>query len=294
MSKSMTAYGRASDVFSFGKLVVEIHSVNRKMRDMLIYLPKDFLRFDIDVRKWVASEIERGQITVRVALHDEGSENQLARGRLVKLQALQSEWNQIAASLHFDPKECVDLSFLVGQLDEDTSFEIKEGEYRDALQRVIHAALDELMKMKWIEGKALVFDIYNRLQLIEEQLMKIESKKEEPILRYRKKICERLEEVERQITAELEERITREILFLTERMDITEELVRLSAHLTQFRQHLSSTDKAIGRTLEFLTQEMMRETNTLGSKSMETDISTCVVLIKSELEKVREQIQNIE
>ncbi len=113
----MTAYGRASDTFPLGKLVVEIHSVNRKMRDMLIYLPKDFLRFDIDVRKWIASEIERGQITVRVALLSETENKQLGQAHLSQLKVLQSEWNEVASGLGFDPRECVDLRFLVGALD---------------------------------------------------------------------------------------------------------------------------------------------------------------------------------
>ncbi len=176
---------------------------------------------------------------------------------------------------------------------EDALYDYKEEECREALQRVVHAALDELIQMKLTEGRALTFDIQKRLLLIEDQLKAIEKKKEEPYDRYRKKIADRLQELG-MITPELEERIAREVIFLAERMDVTEELVRLAAHIAQFRQHLSSTDKAVGRTLEFLTQEMLREINTLGSKSMDTEISACVVMIKSELEKVREQIQNIE
>jgi uncharacterized protein (TIGR00255 family) len=293
MSKSMTAYGRASDSFSFGKLVVEIQSVNRKMRDIQVYLPRDYLRFDIDVRKWISSEIERGQVTVRVSLLSEGESKKLPQGQLTQLKELQSEWNHVAAGLGFDPQESVNLRFLVSQLQEESVFDFKEEECRIALQRIVHAALDELIQMKLVEGRALVFDIQKRLLLIEEQLAAIERKKEEPYDGYRRKITERLQEIEA-LTPELEERIAREIIFLAERMDVTEELVRLRAHIAQFRQHLSSTDKAVGRTLEFLVQEMMREANTLGSKSMDTDISASVVLIKSELEKIREQIQNIE
>ena len=288
----MTAYGRASDSFPFGKLVVEIQSVNRKMRDIQVYLPKDYLRFDIDVRKWISSEIERGQITVRVSLLSEGENKKFLQGQLAQLQELQLEWNHIASSLGYDPQESVDLRFLVSQLQEDAHFDFKEEECRTALQRIVHTALDALIQMKLVEGRALVFDIQKRLQLIEEQIAVIERKKEEPFTGYRKKITERLQEIE-SLTPELEERITREIIFLAERMDVTEELVRLHAHMGQFRQHLSSSDKAVGRTLEFLTQEMMREANTLGSKSMDTDISASVVLIKSEIEKIREQIQNI-
>src|SRR5579863_7633405 len=126
MSKSMTAYGRASDVSPLGKLVVEIHSVNRKMRDVQVYLPRDFLRFDIDVRKWIASEIERGQVTVRVSLLEEAENKKLAEAHLAQLQSLKNQWEQMAVALHYDPKECVDLHFLVGQMHEEAFGDLKE------------------------------------------------------------------------------------------------------------------------------------------------------------------------
>lgn len=291
----MTAYGRASDHFPFGKLVVEIHSVNRKMLDISVYLPKDLLRFDIDVRKWIASEVERGQVTIRVTVLDAKEDREYAEHHLEQLKRLQSQWNQVSQELGFDPKDSVTLPFLLGQLQERTLADSKEQEqeFRAALQRVIHAALDELMQMKWAEGKALAADIQKRVRIIQEQLSAIERKKQEPYEHYRHKITERLQEIG-QITPELEEKITRELIFLAERLDVTEELVRLCAHIDQFLKNLLSSDKAIGRALDFLIQEMFREINTLGSKSMDTQISICVVTIKSELEKIREQIQNIE
>ncbi|HEY2810804.1 MAG TPA: YicC/YloC family endoribonuclease [Rhabdochlamydiaceae bacterium] len=295
MSKSMTAYGRASDSFPFGKLIVEIHSVNRKILDMLIYLPKDHLRFDMDVRKWIASEIERGQITVRVNLLSEEVSPEITQGYLSQLKYLQKTWNHIAEELSFDPKESVSLSFLLNQLQEKSPLDTKhqEQEIKNALQRIVHAALDELVQMKRTEGKALSADVHKRLQLIEEQIQAIEDKKEEPYERYKQKIIERLREIG-EVPEELEEKITRELVFLAERLDITEELVRLRAHIEQFRHHLLSSEKAVGRTLEFIVQEMLREINTLGSKATDANISTFVVAIKSELEKIREQIQNIE
>lgn len=291
----MTAYGRASDTLSIGKMVVEIHSVNRKMLDVSVYLPKDLLRFDIDVRKWIASEVERGQISVRVSLHNQEDSAKLAQNQLLQLKSLQSGWNQVAEGLNFDPKQSIDLQFLIAQLQQTAYIESaeQEQEFKIILQRVVHAALDELMQMKRIEGQTLCSDIQKRLKFIEEQLIGIEKKKEDPYERYRQKILVRLQEIG-QIDPEIEERILRELIFLAERLDVTEELVRLRAHIAQFRQHIISTDKAIGRTLEFLTQEMLREINTLGSKSIDTDVSIFVVMIKSELEKIREQIQNLE
>ncbi len=294
MIKSMTAYGRASDSFTFGKLVVEIHSVNRKMLDVTVYLPKELLRFDIDVRKWLASEIERGQITIRASMQSDGDATKNIHQQLVQLQQLHAGWSEVARTLGYDPQAAIDLTFLVNQLHSSPLIDTKEQEleYKNALQRVVHAALDELMHMKLEEGKALALDMENRLVSIEKQIKEIEKRKEEPLHRYRKKITERIEEMEA-ITPDLEERISRELIFLAERMDVTEELVRLHSHLDQFRKQLRA-DKAVGRTLEFLTQEMLRETNTLGAKSADGEVSQFVVMIKSELEKIREQVQNFE
>lgn len=291
----MTAYGRASDIFSFGKLIVEINAVNRKTLDILVYLPKDLMRFDIDVRKWITSEVERGQLTVRVSLLNDEINEEMIHSHLKQLKNLQGKWNRIAHELGFDPKQNIDLSFLLSQLQEDVSIDSKEQEleFKEALQRVVHAALDELMQMKMTEGKALSFDMRKRLELIQEHLNTIEGKKQDFYERYRQKILKRLGEIT-EIAPELEEKIARELALLAERLDVTEELVRFRVHIEQMRQQLLSSDKAIGRTLEFLVQEMFREINTLGSKSMDADISHFVVIIKSELEKIREQLQNIE
>ena len=289
----MTAYARASGIFSFGKLVVEIHSVNRRMLDMSIYLPKDFLCFDIDVRKWIAAKIERGQITVRVYLIANKSNQEKFLSYLTQLKELQSLWNPIAKELGFIPQESINLPFLLEQLQENALLETKEQEFKSALQNSISVALDELMQMKETEGTMLLGDIQNRLDLIRELLDSIERKKGGFYAHYRQKILERLAEIGH-IPSELEEKVTKELVFLAERLDVTEELVRLRAHAAQFGQHLSSVVKASGRTLEFILQEILREINTLGSKSMDPDVSTYVVAIKGELEKIREQIQNIE
>ena len=159
MIKSMTAYARASGIFSFGKLVVEIHSVNRRMLDMSIYLPKDFLCFDIDVRKWIAAKIERGQITVRVYLIANKSNQEKFLSYLAQLKELQSLWNPIAKELGFIPQESINLPFLLEQLQENALLETKEQEFKSALQNSISVALDELMQMKETEGTMLLGDI---------------------------------------------------------------------------------------------------------------------------------------
>ncbi len=294
MIKSMTAYSRASGPSALGRLVVEIHSVNRKMLDLSVYLPKDFLRFDIEVRKWLGKFLERGQITFRLNIQDDGLQGNLYSSYLIQLKNLKDKWEKLCRELHYDPKEMIDLPFLVSQLEQPLITEsMEEKEILKALKQVVDHALDDLMKMKEFEGGKLVLDIQKRLEMIEESVSTVERKKELPLIFYQNKLIERLKSVG-QLQGEAEDRIAREVALLAEKMDVTEEIERLKGHIEQFRLHLLSQEKAIGRTLDFLTQEMHREINTLGSKSSDSEISFLVVRMKSELDKIREQVQNIE
>lgn len=290
----MTAYSRVSVSSEWGRLVAEIHSVNRKMLDMSLYLPKDLLRFDIEIRKWINQSLERGQITLRLALQNEDVSDKIF-SYSIQLKALKEGWDKLARELGYDPVKVVDLPFLVSQLQAMPSFVSKEDDVtlKALLKETIESALRELLQMKEVEGKTLAHDIQERLKLIEESIVVIELKKELPLTYYRTKLIDRLKEVG-QLHAEAEERIVREVVLLAEKMDVTEELVRLRAHIEQFQRHLLSSEKAVGRTLDFLTQEMHREINTLGAKSADSEISLHVVKIKSELDKIREQVQNIE
>ncbi|MES2121668.1 MAG: YicC/YloC family endoribonuclease [Chlamydiota bacterium] len=295
MIKSMTAYGRSSKTSKAGRFVVEIHSVNRKMLDISIYLPKELLRFDIDVRKWISASVERGQLSVRVTALSEGVAGAEFPRYLTQLKGLKEGWEQLSRSLGYDPEKAIDLPFLVAQMQEGALTDAKEvtEETKSALKELVDEAIQELLAMKENEGKALAVDIQNRLKTIEEKVTTIEELRDEPLIYYRKKLHERLKEVF-PTHAEMEERVAREIALLAEKMDVTEELVRLRTHIEHFRHHLFSHEKAIGRTLDFLTQEMHREINTLGSKSQNSDISQAVIAVKGEIEKIREQVQNIE
>jgi uncharacterized protein (TIGR00255 family) len=294
MIKSMTAYSRVSAHAPFGHFVIEIHSVNRKMLDMSIYLPKNFLCFDIEVRKWLSNVLERGQVTLRLTMQDEGGK--FFSNSLVQLKSLKEGWEKLCRELSYDPKVMIDLSFLVNQLRDLPVVESKEEEEatKAVLKEAVQSALAQLTQMKETEGKALVLDIQKRLKIIEENISAIELKKEIPLVHFQKKLLERLKDIGQLHHVETEDRIAREVALLAEKMDITEELVRMRAHIDQFRNPLFSSEKAVGRTLDFLTQEMHREVNTLGVKSSASDISLCVLKIKTELDKIREQVQNIE
>lgn len=290
----MTAYSRQSVSSLLGSFVVEIHSVNKKMLDMSLHLPRDLLRFDIEVRKWLASSIQRGQITLRLSLQSEGVGDKLFFNTLGQLKSLKGNWEKLCLELGF-PKQMIDLPFLVNQMQTVPLIESEEDEesVRVSLKNAIENALQDLMLMKETEGKALSADIEKRLKIIEENIAALELKKDKPFEYFRKKLTDRLKEIGK-LPIEMEERVALEVVLLAEKMDVTEELVRLRSHIEQFRTHLLSQERSIGRTLDFLTQEMHREINTLGSKSSDSEISLHVVKIKSELDKIREQVQNIE
>lgn len=292
MIKSMTAYSRCSKTTPNGRYVLELHSVNRKVIDFSIHLPKDLLRFDIDLRKWLTQELERGQITVRFLVQQDNVNTD--SNYISELKQFKEKWENISSSLGYNPDKSIDFSFMISHFSPPIYFnEIEEEKMKALLFELTQESLEQLLKMKCEEGKAIEIDLQNRLKSIEESLRKIHQKKELPVARYRKRILEVLETYHAN-SFDLMEKAGREVAILAEKIDITEELVRLDTHIAHFRKYLVSSDRAVGKVLEFLIQEMQREINTLGSKASDSEIICLVIYIKSELEKMKEQIQNIE
>lgn len=296
MIKSMTAYGRAKSSSREARWVVELHSVNRKMLDINVNLPREFLRFDLEVRKWLSEKIQRGQITVRISLEQEDLIEESLRGSLETLKPLKSAWEKIAKGLGYDPKKEIDLQFLCSRMPSASSVNLGKNEeaVKKALQATINKALKELLEMKEREGQNLAKDVKMRISLIETAAQKIAKFAPKATENFRKKLFERIQEVAKKLDKETEDRILKEVALFAERCDITEELTRLASHIEQFRHYLATDDKTVGRTLDFLTQELNREINTIASKSQEGEIAHLTVTMKSELEKIREQLQNIE
>ena len=295
MLKSMTAYGRASLVTPLGRFTAELQSVNRKYLEINANLPKEFLRFEIDIKKWIAAAVARGQVTIRVSAVLDKTPPLVARPNLPLARQIKDAWDKIAQELNIPPGSGFTLEMLANQediilFDENTQDEDK---FRNALQETIEKALEKLLEMKIQEGNALQQDILLRLSIIRSGVEKIALKAPLATKRFREKLIERLEEVLAG-SVENEEKVLREVSVYAEKIDITEELVRLDSHLKQFAEKINTAQDSIGKTLEFLLQEMNREVTTIGSKSSELEVSQVVVELKSELERIREQIQNVE
>lgn len=292
MLASMTGFGRALFDAPFGRLIVEIQAVNRKYLEVFVSMPKEFGRFEHDVRKWIGDAVSRGQISVRIHLvpNAEAIEELLPDAEI--LLRLKYGWEKISQRLGFDPK-AIDLSFLVQQMPMQSKIDLASDEDLPILHRVVDEALQGLVKTKKVEGKALAEDLGKRLKELDRMIDDVEEIAPDATEKMRKKLAERMGEI-LQPGAETDDRLLREIALFAERVDISEEITRLRSHLVQFRELLSSKAAVVGRKMDFLVQEIGREINTIGSKSMEAKISHLVVEMKSELEKMREQIQNIE
>lgn len=287
--KSMTAYGQGCCEGKAGRMVVEIQSVNRKGLDISFFAPKELLRLELDVRRWIALQIERGQVTVRVYFQPHGI------GRLREmLKSKKDQWEKLAQDLGYDPKTAVSFPFLLDQIEdvENLPSLTADPDLVALLQEAVTQALKAVMQMKCQEGAVLAADILNRLQVIADEIKAIEARKEEPIKKYQKKMQEKLQELF--AAEEWQERLLKEVAVMAEKWDTTEELVRLHSHLTQFIKHLEGTEGSVGKTLDFLIQEMGREINTLSVKSQDAEMIASAIKIKSELEKIREQVQNVE
>ncbi len=292
MSKllSMTGFGSASREGPRGKLTIEVQSVNRKYFEVQVWLPKGFSRFEHDLRKVTSEALQRGAVTVRVTLTASGGALPHMLPNVALLKHLKIAWEEAATSLGLDPKPNVSLQFLVERLAGEAPFEIADESELALLQTCLQSALGELTNMRRKEGAALEKDLAMRLKGLEMIALAIEGKGSDATLKLRGILREKLREALGD-GAPIDERLLREVALFAEKVDIAEELVRFRSHVEQYKQLLLQA--ATGRKMDFLIQEMSREINTIGSKSMDASIAHLVVEAKAELEKMREQVQNI-
>jgi uncharacterized protein (TIGR00255 family) len=289
--RSMTGYGRGEHVQGGFKFSVELNSVNRKQSDISIKLPSELEELEPRIRDEINAQISRGRINVVVTCHRGDAaehvelDTALAKAYLRAIQKLQREL-KLNGTLTLDVilRAPGVLKLAEPAVDADTFWPGVESALRQALSR--------LVKMREKEGKHLATDLAARLDLLAAGVAAIRKAAPEAVKRYREQLHARIKEAGLDVPLD-DERLTKEVVFFADRCDITEELTRLDSHLQQFRASLKSAEP-VGRTLDFLAQEMNREINTIGSKANAAEISQQVVGMKAELERIREQVQNIE
>ena len=292
MLKSMTGFGRGEGETSLGKVLVECRSVNHRYCDMSIKLPKRLTPFENRIKEMIRSLVSRGRIDVLLKIDSGGEERapltvdiKLAEQYVRALQALKDQ---------FQIKGEITLDLLASTADLITAKEesIDIEPYWQEIAPILKRSFEAMDEMKRSEGESLARDLRGRLERIGGQLEEIKTQFPFHVEAYQNRLREKLKSLLEGMEVD-PNRFQQEVAFLAERIDITEEIVRAESHLRQLVVLLSEKEP-VGRKMDFLLQEINREVNTISSKANDAGISQRVVEIKSELEKIREQVQNIE
>jgi len=243
------------------------------------------------VRKQIGEQVSRGQVTARITYEKDEA---FSPASVKALSDAKKQWEKIATKLGYEAKKAIDLSFLLSKMPREGGADLIDfDKAQKALKDAVGAALRELVAMKVREGENLVKDLLLRLKGIEQHVKKVEKLSPQMKETLAKKMRENVQGLF-PLSKESEERFFRELAFFAEKCDVTEELTRLHSHIDQFRSILSSKEISVGRTLDFLAQEMHREMNTIASKAADDEIAKISIAMRGECEKIREQVQNIE
>jgi uncharacterized protein (TIGR00255 family) len=297
MIRSMTGFGEADGSTPVGRLRIELRTVNHRYLNVNTRLPASLARWENDIREWLRGSFARGHVNCTVRLEpEEGSGAEpglrLNEGRVASYLALFRE-----LGIRYGVSGTPDLSTLTRFKDIIERVEPDEEAVQlppEALREVLDAAAAQTVQMREEEGRRLEADLEDRLQAIEQALGLIEELAPERLTAERDRLLVAVQELIGEIQVD-EERIAREIAMLAERWDINEELVRFRSHIDLFRGFLGADpEEPVGKRLSFLVQEMHREANTIGSKANSAPIAHRVVAIKDEIERLREQVENVE
>ena len=289
----MTGYGRAEGQKDDYTYLAEVRSVNNRFIEINTRLPKAHMDLEQPLKKLIKSYCSRGSINLSISIgnSNENTGEWEVKPNLPLATQYVTALNQIRDSLKLEGK--IDLKSVIGIRDivkiEPLAIDPANHEL---ILNIATEALDSLQKMRKEEGINLQKDLERRIDTIESHAAEIESWHPEVVKEYQNKLKERIKSLNEGMESDAT-RIAQETALLADRCDITEEITRLRSHLNQFRNFFNANEP-IGRKLEFITQEINREVNTIGSKSSNIKISNRVIEIKSELEKIREQVQNIE
>jgi len=292
MLKSMTAYGRAEWIRSDLEYIVEIRSGNHRYREIVLKLPQNLLPFEDMVKSLVSRNVKRGRIDISIQLKDNGGKELMLELNRPLVRAYKDIFNELCRELGTEQPLDLSLFFQIKDAIIGKQCGVDLERIEPDLRTVIGEAFDSWEAMRINEGKAIEKDFLERLERIRGYVNDIRQRAGQASKWYRDKLIQRINKLEESIEIN-EDRLMQEVAFMAEKTDVTEELIRVESHLEQYRNYMAQDD-AMGRRLDFLLQEINREVNTIGSKAADSLISHLVVEIKAELEKLREQTQNIE
>ena len=288
----MTGYGRCSETVENMEITAEIKAVNHRYFEFSSKVPRQFGFLDEKIKQYVKNRVSRGKTEVYITINmlDNAAvsvelNQPLAKAYVDALQELRSTYSLSAEIKATDIARFPEvLSVHKEEQDEEAIFE--------AVKTVLSKAVDAFVEMRKVEGKKLSDDIISRCDTILNYVSDVEEKSQQSVITYRQRLEEKMKELLGDVKVD-EQRLLTETAIFADKVAVDEETVRLKSHIEQLKNMMNS-DEAVGRKIDFLVQEMNREANTTGSKCSDIEITRIVVEIKSEIEKIREQIQNIE
>ena len=281
----MTGFGKSTLLLTQKKITFEIKSLNSKTLDLNTRIPQAYREKELQIRKQIADTLERGKIDLTLTIENTSDKN----STIINADIVKGYINQMLQIIpNADTTELLKMAVRMPEALVIPTEEIQEEEYKQ-IENIIQQALAELKQFRIQEGKNLQKDFELRIENIKKLLVEIEKLDPERLLSIRERLEKSVAEIAERVD---ENRFEQELIFYFEKLDITEEKVRLSNHLNYFLETLNES-QSNGRKLGFIAQEMGREINTLGSKASHAGMQQIVVLMKNELEKIKEQVLNI-
>lgn len=292
MIKSMTGFGREQRIIDQYDIMVEVKSVNHRYYEFNARIPRPYNYLEDKLKSFMKGNISRGKVEVSVIINNLNGREANIKVDKIMAEGYINALREVNAELGLE--DDLKLSKLIKFSDIFNVQKISENEEYiwNIVKETASIAVDKFVSMRETEGNALKTDLLIKLLSIEELLAVIEEQAPKTAVNYRERLYQKLKEILSDNEVD-EQRIVTEAAFFAEKIAIDEETVRLHSHLNQFRE-LMESDEPVGRKLDFLVQEINREINTIGSKAQDLTVTKCVVDMKAEVEKIREQIQNIE
>lgn len=290
MLKSMTGFGRAEKTVGDKTFLVDIKSLNGKQFELSLRLPSILKPFEFDIRRLLSEKLNRGSVDCNISLKDTGDAKPVTINTDLA-KAYYKPLAELSATLNLDPSHILSTLVKLPEVITPSSEKLVDKDWED-FQNVLHAAIDDLNLHRLDEGRSLEEDLVNRINNIlkqQEEVIKLEPLRQ---VRIREGITKLLEE---NVGKENYDgnRLEQELIYYIEKIDISEEQVRLRNHCDYFKSLLAETEESKGKKLSFILQEIGREINTTGSKAYDSTIQKCVVQMKDELEKAKEQVLNV-
>jgi len=293
MIKSMTAFGSAELTFEVCTLSAEIRSYNSRYLDMILNIPYETRQFEEQIRQLISARVNRGRIEVRLRVEDDTEESGAFELDIDRARKYREAIDRLKDELNMDVSVSIEFLAGAGRIFKPVEQEKDPENLWDRIKACLVKAIDSLEDMRRKEGDTIATDLSMRLDMIESTVQQIAEISENLMPVYQEKLKSRIEELTKGIIDIDMDRVAEEAAYLADKSDISEEIVRAQSHIEQFRL-IQHADEPGGRKLNFLMQEIGREINTIGSKTGKADVAHMVVTVKSELEKMREQIQNVE